>query len=178
MAADHSKRRALHAWALRTVLCAVPTLLASHVALALDKPTGPVMLTVEGNISAPNQGAKAQFDMAMLEKLPQHTFTTQTPWEPKPVKFSGPLLKDVLAAVKASGSQLTAVALNDYKISLPVTDATQFGVMLAYRMNDEVLSVRTKGPLFVIYPFDSQAELKSAKHYERSIWQLKAIDVQ
>lgn len=147
-------------------------------AWALDAPQGRVILTVSGKIGQTNRDGKAVFDLAMLQKLPQHTFTTQTPWEPKPVKFSGPLLKDVLAAVKASGSQLTAVALNDYKISLPVTDATQFGVMLAYRMNDEVLSVRTKGPLFVIYPFDSQAELKSAKYYERSIWQLKAIDVQ
>ena len=145
---------------------------------ALDAPQGRVILTVSGKIGQTNRDGKAVFDLAMLQKLPQHTFTTHTPWEPKPVKFSGPLLKDVLAAVKASGSQLTAVALNDYKISLPVTDATQFGVMLAYRMNDEVLSVRTKGPLFVIYPFDSQAELKSAKYYERSIWQLKAIDVQ
>ena len=145
---------------------------------ALDAPQGRVILTVSGKIGQTNRDGKAVFDLAMLQKLPQHTFTTQTPWGPKPVKFSGPLLKDVLAAVKATGSQLTAVALNDYKISLPVTDATQFGVMLAYRMNDEVLSVRTKGPLFVIYPFDSQAELKSAKYYERSIWQLKAIDVQ
>ena len=147
-------------------------------ALALDAPKERPILTVSGKIAVKNAGDVARFDMKMLEALPQQTFTTRTPWYDKPVKFTGPLLADVLAAVKASGSQLTAVALNDYKISLPVADATQFGVMLAYRMNDEVLSVRTKGPLFVIYPFDSQAELKSAKYYERSIWQLKAIDVQ
>lgn len=147
-------------------------------AWALEVPQGKVILTVSGKIAETNRDGKAVFDLAMLQKLPQHTFTTQTPWDAKPVKFSGPLLKDVLAAVKASGNQLSASALNDYKITLPVDDASQYGVMLAHQMNDVALSVRTKGPLFVIYPFDSRPELKSSKYYERSIWQLKSIDVQ
>jgi hypothetical protein len=38
--------------------------------------------------------------------------------------------------------------------------------------------VRTKGPLFIVYPFDAAKELQSSTYYERSIWQLKAIEVE
>jgi len=30
----------------------------------------------------------------------------------------------------------------------------------------------------VVYPFDSSAQLRSSVYYERSIWQLKALDLQ
>jgi hypothetical protein len=153
-------------------------LCGSPLALALDAPKDKVVLTVSGKVGAPNQGAAAVFDMAMLQKLPQRTFSTQTPWDPKPTTFTGPLLRDVLAAAKATGTTLEATALNDYKITLPVDDTTQFDVVLAHKMNGETIPVRTKGPLFIIYPFDSKPELKAAKYYERSIWQLKTLSVQ
>jgi hypothetical protein len=137
-----------------------------------------VVLTVSGKIATHNQGKLAVFDMAMLEALPQRTFTTLTPWENQPVKFSGPLLRDLLAAVKADGKNIKATAINDYRINIPVEDSQLFDVIVATRMNDAPMPVRAKGPLFIVYPFDAKPELKSNKYYERSIWQLKAIEVE
>jgi hypothetical protein len=136
------------------------------------------VLTVSGKIGLKNAGDKARFDMKMMEALPQHSFTTRTPWYDKPVKFTGPLLADVLAAVKASGSTVSAVAINDYKISIPVTDTTRHKVIVARLLDDKPMPVREKGPLFVVYPFDDSSELRSSTYYERSIWQLKALEVQ
>jgi hypothetical protein len=147
-------------------------------ALALPPATGKVVLTLTGKIDEKNAGNKTVFDLAMLEKLPQQTFTTKTPWDKQPVKFTGPLLRDVLAAAKASGTTLKASALNDYKTSIPLADAMRFDMVLAHKMNDRAIPVRTKGPLFIIYPFDTKAELRSAVYYERSAWQLKSIDVE
>src|SRR5450631_2577997 len=48
-------------------------------AFALDAPAGKVVLTITGKVGTPNAGAKADFDMAMIEKLPQHSFTMTTP---------------------------------------------------------------------------------------------------
>jgi len=70
------------------------------------------------------------------------------------------------------------MALNDYKTAIPITDAQKFDMLLAYKINDQPISVRTKGPLFIIYPFDSKPELQSAVYYERSAWQLKSIDIE
>lgn len=166
-------RRTLHVAVLLAGLS-----LASAPALALDAPKERPILSISGKIGVKNAGETARFDMKMLEALPQHTFTTRTPWYDKPVKFTGPLLSDLLAAVKANGSTISAIAINDYKISIPVGDTTQHKVIVARLLDDKPMPVREKGPLFVVYPFDSSAELRTSTYYERSIWQLKALDIQ
>lgn len=160
-----------------TVVAAAASVFCLSASHALEAPTGPVVLTVEGAIRHANQGARAQFDMAMLEKLPQHSFSTQTPWYPSAVTFTGPLLRDVLAAVGAQGKAITAVALNDYKTEIPVEDATRHDVIVARLMNGRPMRVREKGPLFIVYPFDTKAELRSELYYNRAAWQLHLLQI-
>lgn len=162
-------------------LAAWPLLLPA-AARALEQPEGPVVLTLSGKLRLANRQQQGQalavFDMAMLERLPQHSFTTKTPWYTAPRKFTGPLLREVLAAAGAHGSQLRAVALNDYRVDIPADDAQRFDVVVARLLDDQPMPVRNKGPLFVIYPFDSVAALRNALYYSRCAWQLKAIEVQ
>ncbi len=146
-------------------------------ALALERPSAAVVLTVRGRVRSPNDGQAAQFDMPMLERLPQTSFTTRTPWYAAPRKFTGPLLRDVLAAAGAQGDVLRAIALNDYWVEIPFDDAQRLDVIVARLLDDRPMAVRDKGPLFVIYPFDSRPELRSTTYYGRSAWQLRTIDV-
>lgn len=154
------------------------SMLLTLPAWALDAPKGKVILTLTGHVGLTNSPAGAQFDLAMLQALPQHSFTTKTPWDKAPVKFTGPLLRDVLAAAQAKGKTLHAVALNDYKTSIPAQDAQDHDMLLALQMNDAAIPVRTKGPLFIIYPFDAKPELQAMKFYERSAWQLKSLAIE
>ncbi len=147
-------------------------------ALALDKPKDKVVLTVSGKVSQTNDGKDAVFGMSMLEKLPQQKIFTKSPWYPGGAEFSGPLLRDVLAAAGAKGDKIMAVALNDYKTEIPFTDAVQFDVILALAMNGKPMPVREKGPLFVVYPLDAKPELQSPVYYNRSAWQLARLIVQ
>ncbi|GCL65012.1 molybdopterin-dependent oxidoreductase [Pseudaquabacterium pictum] len=156
---------------------AAATLLATGGARALAAPKGKVVLSVVGTLSQANAGARADFDMAMLEALPQHSFTTSTPWFKEPKRFSGPLLRDVLAAAGAKGTALRAVALNDYKVEIPVEDALRHKVLLATRLDGQPMPVREKGPLFIIYPYDESADLRSERYYSRSAWQLRTLEV-
>ncbi len=141
-------------------------------------PKGQVLLTVNGNIGVKNTADAALFDADLLDALPQKSFVTSTPWFKEPTKFTGPLLRDVLQALKASGTSIKATALNDYKISIPMQDALKYDVILARQVDGKTIGVREKGPLFVMYPFDSAAELKNLTYYSRSIWQLKALSVE
>ena len=166
------QRRALHQ------LLFIGVIALGAPAHALEAPKERVVLTVTGKIGVKNAGETARFDMKMLEALPQHSFTTRTPWYDRPVKFTGPLLADVLAAVKANGTSVSAVAINDYTIQIPVADTTAHKVIVARLLDDKPMPVREKGPLFVVYPFDDSATLRSSVYYERSIWQLKALGVQ
>ena len=143
----------------------------------LGAPAGAVVLTLRGKLQRTNQADSTSFDMAMLEALPQHSFTTKTPWFKEPRKFTGPLLRDLLALVGAHGSTLRLGALNDYRIDVPADDAKRFEVTLARLIDDRPITVREKGPLFMIYPFDSDAALRNPLYYSRSVWQLKTIDV-
>jgi len=155
--------------------------MASRPAQALEPPEGPVVLTLTGRVRSANRptpgGAQAQFDMGMLERLPQHSFSTRTPWYSQPRKFTGPLLRDVLSAAMAHGETLRAIALNDYRVEIPFDDAQRFDVLLARLLDDKPMSVRDKGPLFIIYPFDQHAMLRRTQYYTRCAWQLKAIDI-
>lgn len=154
------------------------TALAPAITWALPPAKGKTILTVRGQIGATNQGPLAVLDLNTLESLPQKTFTTHTPWDKEPVKFTGPLLRDVLQLVQARGQQIKAEALNDYRILIPMSDAQKYDVIVAHRINDASIPVRTKGPLFIVYPFDRLPELNSQKYYDRSIWQLKALEIE
>jgi hypothetical protein len=151
--------------------------LPQQPARALEAPTGAAVLTLTGKVGKPNAGDKAVFDMPMLERLQQHSFVTGTPWYKEPRKFTGPLLRDVLSAAGAQGSLLRATALNDYRVDLPFDDTQRHPLLLARLLDDQPMSVRDKGPLFIIYPFDSKLALRNAVYYSRSAWQLKSIEV-
>lgn len=147
-------------------------------ALALEPATGSPLLTVTGNIKQTNANRAAVFDMELLEKLPQHSFETKTPWHKGPTKFTGPLLRDILAAAGASGHTLLATAVNDYRVTIPVEDVQKHDVIVVRLTNGQPMALRDKGPLLIMYPFDLQPELRSALYFSRCIWQLRGLEVQ
>lgn len=164
--------------ALLLALACAPLQWLAAFELPAAPPKSAVILTVDGKIGVKNLADTAVFDAAIIDALPQKSFVTATPWFKEPTKFTGPLLRDVLQALKAQGNNVKATALNDYKITIPMLDILKYDVILARQIDGKFISVREKGPLFVIYPFDSAAELKSITYYSRSIWQLKTLSVE
>jgi hypothetical protein len=152
-------------------------LLCAPAAAGAADLAGPVVLSVGGRISQPNDGARRVFDMAALEALTQHEIVTTTPWHRGTRRFSGPLLRDVLVAACAEGQTVRAVALNDYRVDIPADDARRYDVVIARLLDGQPMAVRDKGPLFIMYPFDRRPELRNAVYYSRCVWQLKALDV-
>jgi hypothetical protein len=161
---------------LRLALTLV-TVLAANPALALDPPKGPVILSISGNITETNNGDKADFDLAMLNMLEQHTTRTKTPWTEGSTEFSGALVKVLLDSVGAKGSAVTVKALNDFATEIPTTDFASYPVILASTMNGQLMSVRDKGPLFVVYPFSEYPDIYNEQYFNRSAWQVATIEV-
>ena len=153
--------------------CCLAMAASKVAASSLPSPQGRVVLTVTGALTNRNTADAAEFDLAMLEQLPQHKLTTTTPWTEGPQTFRGVLLRDLLAAVGARGQTLMARALNDYAIEFPAADGTSYEVLLALRHNGEPMSVRDKGPIWVVYPDDTG--LSQAR--DRMIWQLRSLAV-
>lgn len=162
---------------MKSILVALlASALTATTALALDAPTGPVVLTVKGTISNTNAGDTAQFDLAMLEALKGRKGEMETPWTEGKVTFEGPLLREILAAVGATGTSLKVRALNDYAADVPAEDA-KLDTILATKLDGKPMSIRDKGPLMLVYPFDLDADLYNEKYFSRSVWQIKEIEV-
>ncbi|MCZ2720707.1 molybdopterin-dependent oxidoreductase [Marinomonas sp. 15G1-11] len=149
------------------------------LAESMVKPTEAIVLTVTGNIALTNNGGeKAEFDLPMLESIGLSERATKTPWTDGLSVFSGVLIKDLLNYVGAQGSILKITALNDYTANIPIEDVEKYNVILAFRQNGKVLRIRDKGPLFVVYPFDEFPELNSEVIHNRSVWQVKSIEIE
>lgn len=144
----------------------------------LAQPTGKVILQITGAIENKNGADAASFDHEMLEQIGMMDVQTSTPWtEGQPV-FNGVRMSDLLAHVGASGETIFAVALNDYKVEIPIADFKEFPVILASAMDGERLKVRDKGPLWIIYPQDDHEELKTKETQSKWVWQVKELRVQ
>lgn len=146
-------------------------------AAPLAKPEGKVVLSVSGLIGNTNNGDKAEFDMPMLEALGVISFTTKTPWYKDPVTFSGVPMSKLMEAVGAKGTSVTVTALNDYATDVPVEDFKTHPVILATKRDGNYMPVRDKGPLFIVYNYDSNPELQHQRFYSRSVWQVARMVV-
>lgn len=144
----------------------------------LPAPTEEVVLTVTGAIEAKTAEDRAELDLAGLEAMGTVTLQTSTIWTDGTITFRGVPLKTFLDRLGAKGSTLHITALNDYSVDVPVSDAVaEGGPILAFEANGKPLSVRDKGPIWLIYPYDSEAAFRTEVIYSRSIWQIARIEV-
>lgn len=144
----------------------------------LAKPAGKPILVISGKITNTNVGETAQFDRDMLEALGLQTVETANPWYDGRVRFEGVSIDKLMRLVGAEGTKVTAVALNDYVSSLPMEDFKKFNVILAMKRDGTYMAVRDKGPLFIIYPYDSDPQLQTQTYYTRSAWQVAKLIVE
>lgn len=143
----------------------------------LAVPTGDPLLVIEGEIENTNVDGEAHFDRQMLEALGTVEIVTNTPWYTGAATFEGVPLAKLMEHVGATGTEIEAIALNDYRTTIPISDFAEFGAILAMKRDGADMPIRDKGPLFIIYPYDSNPDLGSQKYYSRSVWQLSRIKV-
>ncbi|MCE0800477.1 molybdopterin-dependent oxidoreductase [Buttiauxella sp. A2-C1_F] len=142
------------------------------------RPAGKVLLTLSGNIENTNEAGKAVFDIASLEKLGMVSFQTTSPWYDGRTTFTGIPLQKLMDYVGAKGSVVKVTALNDYTTEIPLSDFKKYNVILALKINGEYMRIRDKGPLFVVYPYDSIPELNNQIYYSRSAWQVSRMNIE
>lgn len=166
-----------HLW-IAALLLALGCLVAASRAGAdgLPQPSDEVLLTVKGSVSNTNVSGEARFDRKMLEALGTKTLVTGTPWHRKGTVFEGVPADRLMEAVGAQGSTAWAIAANDYRIQIPLSDFTNFDVILAMRINRKELTLRTKGPIWLVYP--DSVDLPKGERAERMIWQLVELRIE
>lgn len=118
-------------------------------------------------------GEVRTFTRAELAALPQTRFSTRTSFTDGRPEFAGPLARDVLAAAGVGDARsIVFTAVNDYWVDVPFEELRRYDVIMALRMNGRDLSLRDKGPIWLMYPLDRHAELSDPVYSGRLIWQM------
>jgi hypothetical protein len=148
---------------------------AALAAFAMTQPAAAedVILTIQGDVA---DGAH-DFTDADLMALPQITVETSTIWTEGVLTFSGPSLASLLDEIGAGDGDITLVAINDYVVEMPRDVIEAEAPIIAARIDGEPFSVRNKGPLWVIFPYDSDERFRAESVYAYSVWQLSGITV-
>jgi len=134
-------------------------------------------LLIISNATDPAQ-VEVRFSEADLLALPQVTIRTRTEFTDGVVEFVGPLARDAVAFIETgTATTVHLVAANDYAIDIPLSDLTDYDVILAMQANGERFSIRDKGPIWLMYPLDDHAELQDPMYNNRLIWQLTHIEL-
>ncbi len=140
-------------------------------AAELPAPQGAVVLTITGNIQNTNRPAfdakkdvlfnyheknftaAAAFDLEMLENLGMHEVEAELDIWPAKVRFEGPRLKDLLAAVGAAGTTINLLALDGYGSEIPWSDTAAYDWIVALKQDGKYLGLGQQGPLWVVYGY-------------------------
>lgn len=172
------------------------TLMAGAAAAqGLRAPTGPVILTVTGKIAQTNRGPfdaerdglfknqqvtfqrAAAFDLTMLESLGTHTIRADYPQNGPMHSFEGPLLRDVLRAVGASGATVKVSALDGYTQEIDRKEIDSWPVLLALKQDGVYLGLGGFGPAWVVFPRQDVAALRGQDD-ANWVWAVVHIDVE
>jgi hypothetical protein len=152
-----------------------PPALAEVATLAAPK--GEVVLTVTGGITNSNAKDSAIFDMDLLKSLGESRISTSTVWTDGVHSYTGVSLKVLMETLGVTEGSLEMLAVNDYLVEVPLADAVDGGPIVAYAVDGAEMPLRDKGPLWLIYPYDSDVKYRNEEIYSRSIWQLNRINI-
>ena len=122
-------------------------------------------------------GQSHVLSLSELDEMEQIEFATNSIWTDRKFLYSGVSLQKLLERLGAQGSGLRMIALNDYSIKFPIEDLEENAPIIATRIDGETMTVRDKGPYWVIFPFDASPKYRTETHYARSVWQLQRIEV-
>lgn len=140
-------------------------------------PPSDSLLVLRLNTLGPNR--QAVCDIAALRALPQRELVTSLPTglgPPGAHRWQGVSLRLLAERMGGTpGNDLRLTALNDYAVTVPWSDLERYDPIVAHQRNGMPLSVRDKGPLMLVYPFDAHPTLHTQRYLNRSIWHVQAI---
>jgi hypothetical protein len=112
-----------------------------------------------------------------LMDLPQFGFETSTIWTQGPQRFEGVWLADLMHSYDVTEGVLQLRAINDYLVEIPMDEVTEGRALLAHSRNGMPMNAREKGPVWVVYNYDSNPAFRTETIYSRSVWQLDQITI-
>ncbi|MBE71321.1 MAG: hypothetical protein CMO07_11485 [Thalassospira sp.] len=121
-------------------------------------------------------GETVHVSLEELMKLQATEISTSTQWTDGVQKFRGVAFDTLFDTYGLKAETVRVSALNDYNVMVPADVLRNDGAILAYHLNDAEMSVREKGPFWVIFPYDADARFQTDTYWAYSVWQVKSVD--
>jgi hypothetical protein len=124
--------------------------------------------------------AVKSYKMNELSSLPQVKMKIVDPYSHnKKIMFQGVYLSDIFKEHASEGaSKLEIIAINDYKVLIPIEVATKEKMILAYKGNELYLTVSNRGPARIVIPY--KGKLSEGQLTQKGInwvWFVKTINI-
>ena len=127
-------------------------------------------------VTGPSATAFVTYDLTELQSMPEVIVNTTTPWTDGMQEFRGVPLAALLPNM-VGVFELRLTAVNDYVVTMPSDLLTDSIPIVAYERNGMLMSIRDKGPFWLIFPFDDSETFMTDAMLSRSIWQLFRIEI-
>ncbi|MEX0970182.1 MAG: hypothetical protein WD046_07045 [Paracoccaceae bacterium] len=167
--------------------------LAAHAELPADTRciAGETVLVSEGSATPSDEysdevlitlierdGTEIALSEAAFFALPQYAIATENEYLEGLNCYEGPLGRDVVALLDGEPEAFVALtAMNDYRVEAPFAHLLEFDVIFTTSVNNARLSLRDKGPIWVVYPQSDNAILQDTFYGTYMIWQLIKVEL-
>ena len=121
-------------------------------------------------------GAELQLTLDDLSEMGSTELQTGTPWSEGVSAFTGVTGRRFVEALEAAGTEVVADAVNNYHVTVPFDVFNSDELLIAYARDGQPMSVREKGPLWIIFPFDSDPLYHSDTYKAYAIWSLIRLE--
>ncbi len=140
--------------------------------------SGSVLASDRTVLAFTNNGQTQHWTLSeMIDKADMNVIT-KTPWTDGLVTFRGVSSRHLLALVDKPKADIKVTALNDYWAVIPYEDIVKYNPIFAVMQNEQTMSIRDKGPIWVIYPLTQHNELNNEVLHSRMVWQVASIELQ
>ena len=157
------------------VVAGAVALVAGMTVVSLDARAEGDVLTISGRISGEDDAHMLSLDE--LGDFPGHVVTTSTIWTEGEQVFRGISGADLAERFAADGvTEVHAVAVNDYEVVIPFDIFSAQTTLIAYERNGSPMSVREKGPLWIVFPYDQDPSFRADSFRSYSIWSLTRVE--
>ena len=82
----------------------------------------------------------------------------------------------MLDTLGVTADKIKVMAQNDYFAVIPRQDVEKYPVLLAIEEDGKALTLRNKGPVWVIYPLSDHPELNIEQYHSLMVWQVLKLE--
>jgi hypothetical protein len=111
-----------------------------------------------------------------IKDMPSTKISTHLPWFKGEAEFTGVGLSYLLTNQFGEIPESTSFrALNDYSVDINKADIEKYQPILAYLKDGNTMTVREKGPYWVVFSLKDNPSIDNSEYHSKMIWQLEKI---